>query len=221
MSHDPRVCFALHGGLRFVSRLHDRCLCGGLKRRTSVACRGCPGNGGRCARTCAVCQKTFTVKRCVVRRGGGRFCGRSCARSGSPARSRRRIQRRCPGCRRLVQRRPCELGKSGKLFCTRACWYRFNRKTRHVGWKGGQKSERWSRESYHWRRAVLHRDRNRCRLCGDTSRLEVNHIKVFSKFPELRWVVANGITLCHACHVSIRGKEEAMESKFIALLRKW
>lgn len=57
-----------------------------------------------------------------------------------------------------------------------------------------------------WRNAVLKRDRYRCQDCGGWENLEVHHIKPWKKFPELRIVVSNGITLCKSCHKKEHGK---------------
>lgn len=52
-----------------------------------------------------------------------------------------------------------------------------------------------------WRKAVLRRDNYTCQECekrgGD---LTPHHIKRFAYYPELRYEISNGITLCKACH---------------------
>lgn len=55
--------------------------------------------------------------------------------------------------------------------------------------------------SYHtWRKAVLLRDGHRCVFCQCTERLQADHIKPHSRYPELRLEVDNGRTLCTPCH---------------------
>jgi len=55
--------------------------------------------------------------------------------------------------------------------------------------------------NYHgWRTLVLRRDGHKCTQCGSKNRLEVDHIKPFSKYPSLRYDVTNGRVLCHECH---------------------
>lgn len=81
---------------------------------------------------------------------------------------------------------------------------------KHWNWKGGITALnyriRHSLEYKLWRTAVFERDNYTCIWCGLRSkkngRLEVNadHIKPFAVFPELRFSVDNGRTLCEDCH---------------------
>ncbi len=72
-------------------------------------------------------------------------------------------------------------------------------------WKGGvtpeHKNARNSLEWKVWRKAVFERDKYFCQMCGMHSKyLRPHHIKFFADYPELRFVVSNGITLCDPCH---------------------
>jgi len=50
-----------------------------------------------------------------------------------------------------------------------------------------------------WRRAVLKRDNNKCRICGKTIGIQAHHI--FSRVRRsTRWELENGITLCRGHH---------------------
>ena len=51
-----------------------------------------------------------------------------------------------------------------------------------------------------WRKAVLERDNYTCIWCGSKEKLEVDHIKPFALFPELRFAIDNGRVLCSDCH---------------------
>lgn len=51
-----------------------------------------------------------------------------------------------------------------------------------------------------FRNKVLERDNYTCQKCGSTENLEVHHKKPYAKYPKLRTVVSNGITLCKECH---------------------
>jgi len=76
-------------------------------------------------------------------------------------------------------------------------------------WKGGisrkNKTERqyamYSQEYKQWRIAVFERDNWTCQGCGIRGcYLEAHHIKEWAKYPELRFVVSNGVALCQDCH---------------------
>jgi hypothetical protein len=78
-------------------------------------------------------------------------------------------------------------------------------------WKGGIYPEqlriRHSPEMKRWSREVLKRDNYTCVKCGrkrkpgDRVLLEADHIKSFAKYPELRFDLNNGRTLCRECHL--------------------
>ena len=80
------------------------------------------------------------------------------------------------------------------------------------GWKGGVSTEnhilRHSMEYRLWRRAVFERDNYTCIWCGlkfikgvtGDVKLEADHIKPFAYYPELRFAIDNGRTLCVDCH---------------------
>lgn len=84
---------------------------------------------------------------------------------------------------------------------------------RHIGethwnWKGGiSDSEKALRNTprYHaWRKAVYQRDNWTCQVCKVKQKHPIaHHIKFFSDYPELRYDVDNGMTLCRSCHKHI------------------
>ncbi len=72
-------------------------------------------------------------------------------------------------------------------------------------WKGGISSDRdkvrHTPALKCWKKNVLKRDNYTCRECGIRGGyLEAHHIKEFSNYPELRFDLDNGLTLCLPCH---------------------
>lgn len=77
-------------------------------------------------------------------------------------------------------------------------------------WKGGitplNHKIRESKEYKQWRKSVFERDNYTCIKCGaknglgKTVKLNADHIKRFAQYPELRFELSNGRTLCEPCH---------------------
>lgn len=86
------------------------------------------------------------------------------------------------------------------------------RGAKHWNWRGGvnpiNDTIRKSLEYKLWRESVFERDNYTCVWCGDhnydgrgkTVKLNADHIKPFAFFPELRFAIDNGRTLCVPCH---------------------
>lgn len=59
-----------------------------------------------------------------------------------------------------------------------------------------------------WRKNVFERDNYTCRICGKRGgELNAHHINHFSKYPDLRFELGNGITLCKKCHMEVHMRE--------------
>jgi len=97
----------------------------------------------------------------------------------------------------------------GKRVMSETATKRVRRGPANNKWKGGvtpehQRIRTSSPEYKEWRMAVYQRDYYTCRRCGlkghKPRTLVAHHIKSFADYPDLRFDVDNGLTLCRACH---------------------
>jgi len=66
-----------------------------------------------------------------------------------------------------------------------------------------------------WKQAVWKRDSYKCVKCGSTDKICAHHIKSWDNYPELRFEIDNGMTLCCSCHSKLHnaGREFSIESR--------
>jgi hypothetical protein len=124
------------------------------------------------------------------------------------------IEVECDYCGKIITKIPSLIEKSNHHFCDRICYAKWQsdnedfKGTNNPAWKGGvtpkNKSDRTGRSMREWRESVFERDGYICQICCKKGvYLEAHHIKPFAKYPELRFDVDNGITLCAKCHKKI------------------
>ncbi len=96
---------------------------------------------------------------------------------------------------------------------------------KNPSWKGGKefwkKSDDRNDGAYQvWRLKVHKRDNYKCQIKDKNckGRIEVHHILGWTEFPELRYKVNNGITLCHFHHPRKRVEEIKLISTFQGLV---
>ena len=80
-------------------------------------------------------------------------------------------------------------------------------------WKGGLGGERhqaMGRIEYKiWRDLVFKRDNFTCQICEQYGGyMHADHIKSWSEYPELRYEIRNGRTLCRTCHYYVTFKHK-------------
>jgi hypothetical protein len=77
----------------------------------------------------------------------------------------------------------------------------------YIDGKGRERGrERHTRKFMVWRDSVYERDGYTCKTCGDKGTgLHAHHIKSFAHYPELRFNINNGLTLCEECHMKLHG----------------
>jgi len=83
-----------------------------------------------------------------------------------------------------------------------------------------QRQERNDPAYFEWRLSVYKRDNYKCRIsnCDCGGRIIAHHILPWRDFPELRYEVNNGITLCQAHHPRKRAEEKRLIPFFQGLM---
>ncbi len=62
-----------------------------------------------------------------------------------------------------------------------------------------------------WRKNVFIRDEYKCKICGESNKyVQAHHILSWREYPELRYEINNGITLCLAHHPRKRAEEKRL-----------
>ena len=138
----------------------------------------------------------------------------------------------CLVCNTEFWRSPSHIKKGDCKFCSRECYLRWQigkpkseafkefcrsrTGAKSPTWKGGVTPEhlriRNSSELRAWRESVFLRDKHICQDCyaqcgnGVDVFLHAHHIKGFADYPELRFEISNGVTLCKGCHYKRHSK---------------
>lgn len=81
----------------------------------------------------------------------------------------------------------------GRIVITR------NSQSRFIRWDN--QAERANPQYPIWRKAIFVRDGYKCTDCQTHKNLNAHHVKNWADYPELRFNVDNGLTLCEDCHV--------------------
>lgn len=172
---------------------------------------------GRTIVNCSFCG--VHIERCKsdVKGKKHNFCNNTCRGNwlslkhgaSSPNWRGGKIKVRCDFCGKLIEKIPFHIKNSERHFCDNKCrgeWLSINNVGSKNGfWNGGvssiNKQLRGSMKYSLWRDAVFIRDDWTCRSCYvKGGKLNAHHKKCFSKYPELRFDINNGITLCKKCH---------------------
>lgn len=159
---------------------------------------------GLILKNCAYCSEEYLGRKRT------QYCSRRCGALGRPARPANTGSFK-------VGQTPWNAGQavsgmSGKRHAPETKEKMRNSSSGHLGsnWKGGVTDENYrirrSRKYADWRAAVFIRDNYSCQECGARSAagcrviLNADHIKPFAFYPDLRFDVDNGRTLCEPCH---------------------
>lgn len=150
---------------------------------------------------CLICKKEFFSKESRFKIGRGKFCSRECSSGGS------------------IGRPAWNKGISGYHIHSEE-WKRKKSESmsgsNHWAWRVDRslvkrKDERADAPYHCWMRDCRKRDMG-CRINNQDckGRLEVHHILSWKDYPEFRYDINNGITLCHFHHPKTREEEERL-----------
>ena len=163
----------------------------------------CRSDYGWVTKTCPICGKEFRS----WKHQKHIYCSQLCANHSRPDRGGK-IKRVCIVCgKEFIPKRRGVFGRQTN-FCSTECYGISQRGKNHWNWKGGITPEnqklRNTKEYKEWRLEVYRRDHFACQDCGkhcNRKNIVAHHIKDWKHYPELRYVVSNGITYCRSCHI--------------------
>lgn len=149
---------------------------------------------------CEVCGKVFKGNKY----NANKYCSRQCYLKAHSIKNKKRI---CPSCGKEFIAKASE-----DKYCSWECYNKDRHMPKgedHWNWQGGVSKENDHRDSYdykEWRKSVYQRDGYRCVNCGSKEKLNAHHILSWRDFPEKRYDIQNGITLCEKCHIQFHKK---------------
>lgn len=148
---------------------------------------------------CETCGKIFKSNQ---KDNANRFCCRKCYDEWHNIKDKERI---CPTCGKIFSAKT-----AGDKYCSQACHlyqlHLTNKGENHPNWKGGISKENDRRDSNdykNWRQQVYQRDNYKCIKCGSKEKINAHHLYSWKYYPNLRYEVSNGITLCEKCHIEL------------------
>ena len=157
----------------------------------------CRSEYGHMTSKCLFCGKEFRHYKYLNRQ----YCSMLCKNRSRPNRGGIVVDK-CQFCGKdFTHKRSVK-----RLYCSQHCNDLDSRGKNHWNWKGGISRENHRRETkeyQNWRLNVYCRDHFTCQDCGkhcNRVNIVAHHIKGWEKYPELRYVVGNGITYCRSCH---------------------
>lgn len=77
------------------------------------------------------------------------------------------------------------------------------------------RAERYSAKASEWRSQVFDRDNYTCQGCGQHGGyLEADHVMPWAYYPEMRYDILNGRTLCRKCHDKTKVGYKKLKAEF-------
>ncbi len=168
---------------------------------------------------CAYCFKEVNKKPVHVRKNINNFCSK---KHNILFMKKNAFNKNCEVCGKVFYCQPCQVRLRNRKTCSMECKgilkKRIARKLREEN--GFTKHQidrclRYSTDAENWRKAVFERDNFICQMCFKRGGyLEADHIKPWAYFPELRFELNNGRTLCRKCHDTTKISSKAMRKLY-------
>jgi len=154
---------------------------------------------------CDLCLKEHYIKPCRINKYKNTFCSRKCS---IVFKKNNAFKFPCKICGIDIYTQKTQLKYRARSTCSPQCRKilrdnNVNEKRKKYGMTKHQidRAERYSKNAIDWRKSVFERDDYTCQFCGlRGTYLEADHIKPWAYFPDLRYELSNGRTLCKPCH---------------------
>jgi hypothetical protein len=162
----------------------------------------CQVNARRCDRIvvhCQKCNKEFKVRQYQLERGQGKYCSRIC-RTKNEQGSLEKVTVNCLVCNNEFETDKYTISKGLGKYCSLKCVGISQRS------KGYDPEARTSERYENWTKEVYKQGNHICYLCGIKDKMNAHHIFPWKDYPELRFVIENGLCLCERCHIDLHVK---------------
>jgi 5-methylcytosine-specific restriction endonuclease McrA len=153
---------------------------------------------------CPQCKRTIERTPSRLKHCKRNYCSLQCKSQFESNEST--IIKSCKVCGKEFKVRQSETRKFST--CSKNCQRISRKDSSNPNWRGGKTEERqklMSQIEYkEWRESIYNRDNYTCQMCGTRGGpLEADHIKPWFLYPEFRYDLTNGRTLCRSCHRSL------------------
>ena len=149
---------------------------------------------------CIICKKKFKGSKY----NANKYCSRECYLKDHEIKNKKRI---CPKCGKEFTAKTSE-----DKYCSQECYTNDRHMPKgkdHQNQKGGislLNDRKDSAQYKNQRKQVFERDNFKCKKCGSKEKINAHHILAQKHYPDKRYDIDNGITLCEKCHIQIHQK---------------